>query len=295
MQKFNITILLFLVFIKSTDLNLHTNFESKNDDTSSIIMDAQLMDVVFGRNIRKRREVASLTKIMTAYVLFDEIQKKKSLLKGQIIISKQAARQPPSKSRCAVGDKVFLDDAIKMIVLASCNDIVYAAADNIFLSYDEYIKRMNENAKLIGMHDSKFLNSSGLTKSGQFSTAYDIAILCSNLIQKHPDFMHYFGIKNFKHNNIVYSNHNKFIGSYLHDNIKYKISGLKTGFTNNAGYNIAILVDINGSNYIIVTLGHKTKQLRDEKVKQLVKKCLDFYSKNLNQSVDDIVIKIING
>ena len=72
---------------------------------------------------------------------------------------------------------------------------------------------------------------------------------------------------NFKHNNIAYSNHNKFIGLYLHDKIKYKISGLKTGFTNNAGYNIAILVDINGNNYIIVTLGHKTKQSRDEKVK----------------------------
>ena len=79
MQKFNITILLFLVFIKSTDLNLHTNFESQNHDTSSIIMDVQLMDVVFGRNIKKRRQVASLTKIMTAYVLFDEIKKKKSL------------------------------------------------------------------------------------------------------------------------------------------------------------------------------------------------------------------------
>ena len=115
------------------------------------------------------------------------------------------------------------------------------------------------------------------------------------MIQKHPDLIHYFGIKNFKHNNIVYSNHNKFIGSYSHDKIKYKISGLKTGFTNNAGYNIAILVDINGSNYIIVTLGHKTKQSRDKKVNQLVKKCLDFYSKNLNQSVDDIVTKIING
>ena len=143
MQKFNITILLFLFFIKSADLNLHTNSDVADNDTSSIIMDAQLMDVIFGRNIKKRRGVASLTKIMTAYVLFDEIQKKKSLLKGQIIISKQAAKQPPSKSRCAVGDKVILDDA-QNDCTRPCNDIVCSSGKYI-LSYDEYIKRMNES------------------------------------------------------------------------------------------------------------------------------------------------------
>lgn len=212
------------------------------------------------------RYPASLTKMMTLYVLFGYMKAGKIGPNSEFVVTAHAASQPPTRLGLKAGSKITVADAIKSLVTLSANDMAVAVAENISGSEESFAKLMTETARRIGMKNTVFRNASGLPNDEQISTARDMAILSVRLIQDYPEYYGVFETRTFAYKGRSYRNHNRLLFGYA------GTDGIKTGYTRASGFNLAASVKRDDKHLVAVVLGGRTAAGRDAAMRALLDK-----------------------
>ena len=224
---------------------------------ASIVMEEASGRVLFSRNADSLRYPASLTKIMTLYLLFEDIEAGKISLKSRIEVSKRAAGRSPSKLFLKPGQSINAEQAIYALVTKSANDVATAVAEKLAGTERKFAKRMTRKAKSLGMTRTTFKNASGLPNRRQRSTARDMARLAIAIRRDFPQFYKFFSTKSFSWKGRRLKNHNRLLANYR------GTDGIKTGYINASGYNLVAAVERRGVRLIGVVFGGKTSRSRD--------------------------------
>lgn len=199
---------------------------------------------------------ASLTKIMTVYVVFNEIKSGHLKLDDLVTISENAWKTSGSKMFVKVGDQVKVEDLLKGVIIQSGNDASVALAEHVAGNEATFAELMNQQAKRLGMANSHFENSDGLPSDGHYTTARDLTILTTALIKDFPNFYPWFSLKEFTYNKITQHNRNLLLGR------DSTVDGVKTGHTDEAGYCLVASALRNGMRLISVVLGTESESAR---------------------------------
>lgn len=230
----------------------------------SIVVDANSGQVLFERRADSPRFPASITKVMTLYLVFEALSEGRISADDYITISPRAAAQPPSKLGLPAGARITVDNAIRALAVRSCNDIAVALAEHVGGSEAAFAQTMTRRAEELGMTQTRYVNPHGLPDSRQLSSARDIAILARAVMRDFPQFYHYFGQRQWEFEGRVYNNTNGLLHSMP------GVDGIKTGFTNASGYNLAASAVRDGRRLITVVLGGRTTASRNEHVAELL-------------------------
>ena len=233
---------------------------------ASFIINENTKRIYHNANADTRNYPASLTKIMTLYLVFDALKSKKISMNSKFKVSKRATRQPPSKLNLSAGSNITVKNAILALVTKSANDVATVIAENLGKSERNFARLMTRKAKKLGMTLTTFRNASGLPNRGQLSTARDMATLGIAIRKNHPKFFKLFKTKSFIYKGIKYTNHNNLLGSYS------GTDGIKTGYTNASGFNLVASVERNGQRIIGVVFGGKKARSRDKHMVTLLNK-----------------------
>jgi D-alanyl-D-alanine carboxypeptidase len=231
---------------------------------AALIMDGETGRVLYARNANEWRHPASLTKMMTLYLLFDALKKGQMNLNTPIYISQHAADQYPTKLGLPPGNTVPTDIAIRAIVVRSANDIAVAIAEALGGSESHFAELMTEKAREFGMRSTFYHNASGLPDERQITTAADLGILARHLAYDFPQYFHYFALPGFSYRGRVYVTHDNLIGRYA------GADGIKTGYTGSSGFNLVSSVVRNGAHIIGVVMGGRSAHRRDTEMVRLL-------------------------
>ncbi len=245
-----------------------------NAATSSIIIDAESGKVLSSSAADTLRYPASLTKVMTLYITFDALEKGLLRMEDMLPVSRTAANRSPSKLGLRAGEKISVKDAIMALVVKSANDCATVLAEGLGYSERNFAKTMTKVARELGMKNTTFKNASGLPNREQKTTARDMAILGAAIYHHFPQYYKLFSTKKFTYKGRTYYTHNHLLKSFE------GADGMKTGFTNAAGFNIITSAERNGKRVIAVTMGHNTAKLRDKKVAKLMEMGLNKLTKD---------------
>lgn len=237
-----------------------------NSKYAAFVVHADSGDILFDRYSNGRRYPASLTKVMTLYLLFEEIEAGKLTLNSKLKISRRAAGQPPSKLGLKAGSTITVEDAIEALIVRSANDVAVVVAEHLAGSEWKFAQRMTTKARSLGMRRTTFRNASGLPNSKQVTTARDMATLAARVSQDFPQYFHYFQKTRFTWNGRTYRTHNKLVGSFD------GATGLKTGYTRRSGFNLATTADRDGHRLIGVVLGGRSGATRDRHMRSIMNK-----------------------
>ena len=233
---------------------------------ASFIINENTKRIYHNANADTRNYPASLTKIMTLYLVFDALKSKKISMNSKFKVSKRATKQPPSKLNLSAGSNITVKNAILALVTKSANDVATVIAENLGKSERNFARLMTRKAKKLGMTRTTFRNASGLPNRGQLSTARDMATLGIAIRKNHPKFFKLFKTKSFIYKGVKYTNHNNLLGSYS------GTDGIKTGYTNASGFNLVASVERNGQRIIGVVFGGKKARSRDKHMITLLNK-----------------------
>ena len=224
---------------------------------AAIVIEEDSGRVLFARNADKLRYPASLTKIMTLYLLFEDIEAGRLTMKSRIPVSKVAAGRSPSKLYLKPGQSISAEQATYALVTKSANDVATAIAEKLAGTEREFAKRMTRKARALGMSRTTFRNASGLPHSKQRSTARDMARLAIAMRRDFPQYFRYFSTKSFNWKGRKFGNHNKLLSKFS------GTDGIKTGYINASGFNLVATVKRNNVRLIGVVFGGKTSRSRD--------------------------------
>jgi D-alanyl-D-alanine carboxypeptidase len=206
---------------------------------------------------------ASVTKLMTVYVALDAVRAGKLTMDTPLVVSAHAASMPPSKMGFRPGTEVTLDNALKMLMVKSPNDLAVTVAEDISGSVQDFAATMNAAGDRLGLHESHFVNPNGLHDPAHVSSARDMAIIARALLREFPEHADLYGIGALQLGNEIIRNHNGLIGRYP------GADGMKTGFTCPAGFNVVATASHFGRRLIVVVLGSPTAKLRTEEAANL--------------------------
>jgi len=246
---------------------------------SYVLMDHNSGKVLAAENENERRAPASLTKIMTSYVVFKRLKEEFISLDDEVKISEKAWKTGGSRSFIEVGKMINLEDLLKGMIIQSGNDASVALAEHVAGSEGTFVLFMNDYAQEIGMTNTRFENSSGLPHKDQYTTAKDMALLSSAIIKDFPVFYEWYGQKEFTYNNIKQINRNKLLFT------DSTVDGLKTGWTQKAGYCLATSANRVGMRLISIVLGSASPAIRTSETEKLLDYGFRFFE---TQSVNDI-------
>ena len=224
---------------------------------ASIVIDADTGEVLRSRNADTRRYPASLTKMMTLYMLFEAVDNRRLGLKSTMTISKRAARQPASKLGLRAGSTITVEDAIRALIVKSANDIAVVVAETLGGTEAGFARRMTDRARALGMSRTTFRNASGLPNRAQRSTARDMARLARALMRDFPHRYHYFDDKRFSYRGRMHRTPNGLLGRYR------GMDGMKTGYIRASGFNLVASAERNRRRVIAVVFGGKTARSRN--------------------------------
>lgn len=231
---------------------------------AAIVIEESTGKVLFSRNANSLRYPASLTKIMTLYLLFEELDSGRLTLRSRMKASRVAAGRSPSKLYLKPGQTISAEDAILALVTKSANDVATIVAEHLSGDEPAFAKRMTRKARALGMSRTTFRNASGLPHSKQRSTARDMARLGIAMRRDFPHYYHYFKTRSFSWKGRKFGNHNKLLSSYS------GTDGIKTGFINASGFNLVASVERRGTRLIGVVFGGRTGRTRDAHMKQIL-------------------------
>jgi len=209
---------------------------------------------------------ASLTKMMTAYVVLQAVKERRISLDSLLTVSHLAAVQKPTKMGLKPGMQVTVDNALKMLMVKSANDVAVTLAEGVSGSVEAFADEMNLAAARLGMTQSSFVNPNGMPADDQISSARDLAILARALFREFPEYELYWRIPAIRYNNRVMQNHNKLIGRFPGAN------GIKTGFICASGFNLVASATRKGRRLIVVVLGSPSSKARDLKAAELLER-----------------------
>jgi len=244
-----------------------------------VVMDHNSGAILAANNENEKRAPASLTKLMTSYVVFQRIKEEFIALDDDVKISEKAWKTGGSRSFIEVGKMIKLEDLLRGMIVQSGNDASVALAEHVAGSEGTFVLFMNDYAEQLGMKNSRFENSSGLPHKDQYTTAKDMAILSSAMIRDFPDFYKWYREKEFTYNNITQPNRNKLLWS------DSTVDGLKTGYTQKAGYCLVTSAKRVGMRLISAVLGSESPSIRFTETEKLLDYGFRFFE---TQSVDDI-------
>lgn len=207
---------------------------------------------------------ASLTKLMTTLVLFRAIKAGEITLASPIRISERAAKEPPSKMGYKPGSVLTVDNAIKILMVKSANDVATAVAESLTGSSAAFATRMNAEAARLGMTSTHFVNPHGLHADNQTTNARDLAVLAMALRNEFPEYAHYYSIEALKDGDKTLDNHNDLI-------LRFQgADGMKTGYTCPSGFNLVASASQNGRNLMVVVIGEPTVEARADKAANML-------------------------
>ncbi len=231
---------------------------------ATIVLDVKSGHVLSHDNAFQRWYPASLTKVMTAYVAFRAVKAGQLTIKSPVRMSKNAAKEPPSKMGYKAGSVMTLDNALKMLIVKSANDVAVAIAESVAGSEREFANRMNREARRLGMTGTKFVNPNGLHNGGQYSNARDLAILAAAVRREFPEYDHYFELEAIKAGKKQLRSYNILLGRFA------GADGMKTGFICASGFNLIGSSTRNGRTLVTVVLGATSQRERAETAAELL-------------------------
>ena len=231
---------------------------------ASLVMEAETGRVLHAVNADTRNYPASLTKMMTLYLVFEAVDKGRLSLDRRLAVSARAARQPASKLGLGKGTTISVGDAILALVTKSANDVATVIAEHFSGSERRFALVMTAKARRLGMSRTTFRNASGLPHRGQLSTARDMAILARRLITDFPGYYHYFSTDSFHYDGISHRNHNKLLDSYE------GADGIKTGYIRASGFNLVASARRGGERLIGVVFGGDSPRARNRHMAKLL-------------------------
>lgn len=227
-------------------------------------MDYHSGEIIASKDPEKQVEPASLTKIMTGYVIINELNNGNINLTDMVTISKKAWKMPGSKMFIEVGKKVSVADLIKGMVIQSGNDASVALAEHVAGSEEVFVELMNKYAQALGMNQTHYVNATGLPHKDHYTTAQDLATLTQALITKFPEEYKWYSEKKFTFNGITQYNRNKLLWQ------DPSVDGLKTGHTESAGYCLVSSAKRNEMRLISVILGADSAKMRIRESQKLL-------------------------
>lgn len=237
---------------------------AENSRYAAIVVDAETGEVLFARHADSRRYPASITKVMTLYIAFEALSEGKVKLDDVITVSPRAASQPPSKLGLAAGQTITLDDAMKATAVRSANDMAMAIAEHVSGSQDRFAARMTLKARELGMTHTRYVNPNGLPDARQVTTARDLAILARAVMRDYPQYYRYFGLHDWVYQGREYRNTNGLLRT------EFGYDGMKTGYTNASGYNLAASAVRDGRRLVTIVLGGRSTASRNSHVAELM-------------------------
>ncbi len=235
---------------------------------SSIVVDANSGKVLEESHADSTRHPASLTKMMTLYLLFEQLAAGKIKMTTEMPVSAHASAMAPTKLGLRPGETLKVEDAIKAIVTKSANDAAVVIAEELGGSELKFALEMTAKAKALGMMHTNYHNASGLPDDRQLTTARDQAILARALQDRFPQYFHFFSIRHFVWHGHRMRNHNHLLGRVS------GVDGIKTGFIRASGFNIAVDLHRNKRHLIVVVFGGRSARVRDARVRHLIGKYL---------------------
>ena len=231
---------------------------------ASIVIDTQTGRVLHADNPDRRAYPASLTKMMTLYMVFEALDIGKLKMNQKLPVSRRAAGMPPSKLGLRRGSTIRVEDAIMALITKSANDVATVVAESLGGTESNFAKMMTAKAKSLGMKNTTFRNASGLPNKHQLSTARDMARLAQALMRHFPRYYKLFSTRSFSYKGRNYRNHNKLLRTYK------GTDGIKTGYTRASGYNLVASAVRNNRRIIAVVFGGKTGRSRDKHMAKLL-------------------------
>lgn len=235
-----------------------------NDRYAAFVVDQDTGVVMHSRRSDAQRHPASLTKMMTLYMMFEAIELGEVGLQDQIRVSARAASAPPSRLGLSAGDTITVEDAILALVVKSANDVALAVGERLAGGEARFAEQMTERAAGLGLESTLFRNASGLPDSRQVTSARDMARLAIALHRDYPQYFHYFNADSFRFRGRTYRNHNSLVGRVE------GVDGLKTGYIRASGFNIVVSAERHDHRLIAVVMGGPTAQARDAHAEELL-------------------------
>jgi D-alanyl-D-alanine carboxypeptidase len=235
-----------------------------NPPYADMIVDAKTGKVLHAQNEDALRHPASVTKVMTLYLLFEQLEKGRYRLDSPLRVSAHAQRMAPSKLGLVAGEEIAVEDAIKALVTKSANDVAATVAENIGGSEDAFAEMMTRKARQLGMTRTVYKNASGLPDPGQVTTARDLVTLGRAIQERFPKYYPYFSLAGFSYDGAYHRNHNHLLGRIE------GMDGIKTGYTRMSGFNLLTSVKTEGRHIVGVVLGGRTAGARDARMAQLI-------------------------
>ena len=237
-----------------------------HSSAASIVIDADTGNIIHESNSNQLWFPASLTKVMTLYLVFKSLKYGQIKLQDKLTVSKLAASQPPSKLGLTPGKTLTIEQAILAVATRSANDAAYLLAEHQGKTEKNFALKMTIQAKALGMNNTRFFNANGLPHAEQVTTARDMAVLARAIMHDFPEYYKYFSTPNFTYNKRSYSNINGFLNAYS------GADGIKTGFTCGSGYNLIASAKRNNKRLIAILMGAKNSYTRTKEMKALLDK-----------------------
>ena len=245
------------------------------DARAYIVVDYRTDKILAAKDAVARMEPASLTKLMTAYIVFQELAAGKLKLDEQVVVSEHAWRSEGSRTFIELGKPVWIQDLILGMIVQSGNDATIALAERIAGTEETFAQLMNSNAKRLGMVGSHFEDSSGLPSPQHYTTARDLSLLASAIIREYPQYYKWFSVREFEHNGIKQQNRNGLLEK------DPTVDGLKTGHTDSAGFCLVTSSLRDGMRLVSVVMGSTSMKARENASAALLNYAFTFYDTKL--------------
>ncbi len=286
--------LIFIFLLIGTFFSLNVEVKADNlikDAKSGFLIEANTGAILYNYNEKKRLPMASMTKIMSLYLIFEAMGKGLFSLNDTHQASSTAATKTGSHIYLAVGEVMKVEDYIKSICIVSANDATVALAEKVAGTEEAFVKMMNNKAKEFGLTDTKFSDSTGLASTDHYSTAYDMAIMAMHLVNDYPLVLNYSKryedyIRTETTNPFWLVNTNKLVRFYE------GVDGLKTGWTDEAGYCLTATIKVDNLRLIGVLMGGSTADERNAEMRKLLNYGINTYKNETIIKKDDFVTHI---
>ena len=231
---------------------------------TAIVIDARSGEILYSERADSPRYPASVTKLMTMYLAFESLASGRLHLTDAVLVSPLAAAQPPTKLGLRAGETISVEDALHAMAVHSANDMAMAVAEKVGGTESRFAALMNVKAQQLGMVNTRYVNPNGLPDNRQLSSAHDLAILARAIMHDFPQYYSFFSQESFSYRGRTMYNTNHLLGKMP------GVDGLKTGFTNAAGFNLAASAMRNGHRLIAVVMGSSSGQVRNANVEGLL-------------------------
>lgn len=232
--------------------------------SAAFVANMETGEVMHARQADEARHPASLTKVMTLYLLFDALQRGEVGLDTLMTASAEAASRPASDLGLAAGDTIRVEDAIRALVIRSANDVAVVVAEHLSGTETAFAEAMTAKAHALGMASTTFRNASGLHDPAQITTARDMARLAHAIERDFPQYWHYFDDERFSWQGRTWRNHNSLVGRVE------GVDGLKTGYIRASGFNVVTTAERNDQRLVTVVMGGRTASVRDSYAEELI-------------------------